>query len=114
MYLPGSLMVEVAGGHGSCGVVADREPCLGDRGERQIVGGPGSAHLGGHPARFEGIGQYGWPAAGDGEGQDDVEQLAVRVGLCSVPAPSGPLRVGQAGVAATVHAGAEVNQAGGR
>src|SRR5271169_3413227 len=68
VYLPGSLMVEVAGGHGSRGVVADREPCLGDRGERQIVGGTRAAHPGGHPAWFEGVGQYGWPAAGDGEG----------------------------------------------
>ena len=110
----GLLMVEVAGGDGGGGVVADGEPGLGDRGEREVVGGAGAAHLGGNPAGLNRVGEHARPVPGDGEGQDRVVELAVGVGLGAVPPSPLPLRVGQVGVTASVHAGAEVDQAGGR
>ena len=53
VYLPGPLVVEVTSGHPGRRIVADRQPGLGDRREREVVGGTWPAHLCGHPAWFE-------------------------------------------------------------
>jgi hypothetical protein len=96
------LVVEVPAGHRRGGVVADGQPGLGHRTQRQILGCVRTAHLGGDPARLECVGADAGPAAGEGEGEDDVVELAVGVGLRAVPTPVRPLRVLQAGVTAAV------------
>ena len=97
------LVVEVTAGDGCCGVVAHRQPDLGHRRQGEVVGCAGSTHLGRHPAGLEGVGEHAGPAAGNREGQDDVEELAVCVGLGPVPTASGPLEVVEVGVATFVH-----------
>ena len=106
----GPLVVEVLAGDGGRGVVADRQPGLGDRGLGQVVRRAGPAHLGRHPAGLQGVAEHVRPAAGHRERQHHVEQLRVRVGLRAVPVAADPLQVSQVGVAAPVHAGAQVHQ----
>ena len=112
--LAGFLVVEVAAGDGGRGVVADREPGLGDRRQGQVVRRAGPAHPGWRPARLHGVGQHSRPVPGHRERQHGVVQLAVAVGLRPVPGAMGPQRVIQEGITAAVHARAEVDEPGGR
>jgi hypothetical protein len=78
------LVLGVAAGDGGGGFVAYRSPCLLDRAEGEGVGCAGAAHPDGYPAGFEGVGEDGGPAAGDGEGECDIEELAVGVGTACI------------------------------
>ena len=110
MRLPCSLVVEVTAGDRGGRVGADRQPGLRHRSQGHVVRGAGTAHLGRHPAGLDRIGQHAGPLSRDREGEHQVEQLAVGVGLCAVPASAFPLRIVQAGVPAAVHARAQVHQ----
>jgi len=92
------------------GVVADREPHLGEVSLLQVVGGAGAAHPGGHPAWVHRVAGYVGPAPGDNKSEGGHEQLAVAVGLDSVPPAGRPVQVSQAVVAAAVHAAGEVDE----
>ncbi len=94
------LVIEVATGDGRGGVVAHGEPGLGDCSEAEVVGSTPTAHPCGDPARLKGIRMYGWPTSGDRECEHDVEELAVGVGLGTVPRTPDPLEVVEARIAA--------------
>src|ERR1700722_15432592 len=72
-----TLVKEVLTRHPGRRFAADREPSLGDRGKRHVIGCTRATHLCRHPAGLDGVGPNVIPASGDPEGQDDVEQLAV-------------------------------------
>ena len=70
-------VVPVAAAHGRGGVVADGESCLREIAHLQIAGCRGAAHLGRDPARIDGVAEYVWPDARDGERERGY------VGACS-------------------------------
>ena len=92
----------------SAGAVA--EPDLGEVRLVQVAGRASAAHLGRHPARVDGVRAYLGPPSRDGEREDHVVQLGVRVGLRSAPPPPYPLQIVEYDVAALVHAGAQIDQ----
>ena len=101
---PELLVIEVATSDGRCGVVADGKPGLGDCSETEVVGSAPTAHLCGNPARLKGIRVDSWPTSGYRKREHDVKELAVGVGLGTVPWTPDPLQVVQARVAAAMHA----------
>ncbi len=111
---PELLVIEVAGGHGRDGIVADGKPGLRDRPEGEVVGGLAAAHSCGNPARLKGIRMDGGPTPRDREREDAVKELAVGVCLGTVPPTPDPLKVVQARVASPMQARAEVDESVGR
>jgi hypothetical protein len=82
--LPGAHMKEILAGHAGAGILADRQPRLGSAPLIEIVGRAGAAHAGRHPSRLQGVREHAGPAASDGEGQQNVVQLALGIGLGGV------------------------------
>ena len=73
MHAVAFLVVEILAGDPGRGIVAHRQPRLGDRGKRQVAGRAWATHLRGYPAWLESIRQYPRPSASHGEGQHDIE-----------------------------------------
>ena len=89
----GSAVVPYLAAARGLGVVADRQPGLGEVAFFEVVAGGGAAHPGGHPAGVDRVADHGGPAAGDGQGERGDEKLAVAVGLGAVPAAGVPVEV---------------------
>ena len=108
--LPPLVEEEGAADHRSR-ILADREPHLGFGPKLEVVRRTTPAHLGGDPTWVESIGHHRRPAPRQRKSQHNVEQLRVGVRLGPVPPPALPLEVGQIGITAAMHAGAQIDQA---
>jgi hypothetical protein len=78
--------------------------------EFDIVGCARAPHSGWHPAWVDGVAVDAGPSTGNCEREGCDEQLAVAVGLDSVPSPRGPVDVVQVGVSGEVHVTGQVDQ----
>jgi hypothetical protein len=76
----------------------------------EIVRRAGAAHAGRHPSRLQGVREHVRPTAGDGEGDENVVQLALRVGLGRSPGAFFPQEVVDVRRRAAVHAGTQVDE----
>ncbi len=103
-------VIEIACGRQRGGIVARREPCLGQMRLVDVIGRAGAAHPGRDPPRLQRIRQHTWPKAGNGEGQHGIMQLAFGVGPRPIPAPLAPEDVVHVGVCVLVHARAQIDQ----
>src|SRR3954471_22038920 len=104
------MMVPVPPADGRSGIIAGREPRLGEISLLEIIRRSRAAHLRGNPARVDRIAQNVGPAPRDREGEHSHIELAVRVGLARVPASLIPIDVSQRSDASPMHAATEVHQ----
>src|SRR3954471_19196982 len=104
------MMVPVPPADGRSGIIAGREPRLGEISLLEIVRRSRAAHLRWNPARVDRIAQDVGPAPRDGEGERGYIELSVRVRLARIPASLIPIDVAQRSGAAPVHAATEVHQ----
>jgi hypothetical protein len=100
----------VPAAHGGGCVVADGQPCLRAIAHLQIAGCRGAAHFGRDPARIDGVAEYVWPDAREGERERGYVQLAFGVGLCGVPRPLGPVDVPEGPGSCVMQSAAEVDE----
>ena len=106
-------MVEILAGQASCRVFAGGEPSLCEVTLFEVAGCVCAAHFCRHPAGFKGVGEDIRPEAGEGEGQQYIVELCVRVGTTAVPGTVLPGEVGQSLFAFSVQLGADIDQATG-
>ncbi len=103
-------MIKVLSGD-LCGrVIADGEPHLRAMPRIQVIRRSRPSHLGCYPAGLKSIGENVWPAARDGEGQKRIVQLGIGVSLLSLPRAVLLCQILQAGIAALVQAGTQIDQ----
>ena len=103
-------VIPVSAADSGRGIVADREPCLGEVTHFEVVGCSGSAHLCGNPAWIDRVADDIGPVSRDREREGSHEQLTVAVGLGLVPGTLRPVDVVEGRFAAAMHATAEVDE----
>src|SRR6266852_4488009 len=104
------LVVPVTAAHGGGRVVADREPCLRARAHLEVIGCPGTAHLGPDQAGIDGVAENSRPGARGSERERDDVELALGVRLRGVPAALGPVDVPKGPGTCLMHPAAEIDE----
>src|SRR5580692_2637451 len=103
-------VVPVAAARGCGGVIADREPCLGEIALLQVAGCCGAPHFGRDPARIDDITEYLRPDAREGERKRGDMELALGVGLGSIPVPLGPVDIPEGPGTSAMESATEVDE----
>ena len=104
-------MVEVPAGYGRGSVVTRCEPRLRAKRLFHVIACTWTAHLRRNPAGLERIRENVGPPASDAEGQEQIVQLAVRIGLEPVPRPGFPCKIFEARITVFVKALTNIDEA---
>ena len=105
--------MEVLSSYEYLGLIACSKPNLGAMCLVQIIRCLGATHLRRDPAWLQCIRENSRPTPCDTEGEEDVMQLRVGVGLFSVPCASLPCQVLKGQIAVLVKRGAEIDESPG-
>ena len=103
-------MVKIISGLSRRRVLACGKPGLGSTPLMKIVWRRGAAHLCRYPSRLQRVGFDLCPAASDGKCQQNIAQLALRVGRRATPGSLGPEQIVHPRTNAAMHAGAYIDQ----